>query len=41
MTDSLVQRIKTCPNLPSMPAIAMEVLDLAQREDADIAQIAR
>lgn len=41
MSDSLVQRIKNCPNLPSMPAIAMEVLELAQRQDVDITQIAR
>ncbi|MDB5297048.1 MAG: hypothetical protein JWO31_3031, partial [Phycisphaerales bacterium] len=41
MSEPLVERIKRCPNLPSMPAIAIQVLDLAQRPDADIAEIAR
>jgi diguanylate cyclase (GGDEF)-like protein len=41
MNDSLVERIKQCPNLPSLPAIAMQVLDLAQKADVDIAEIAR
>ena len=41
MTDSLLSQIKQCPTLPSLPSIAMEVLDLAQREEVDIAEIAR
>ena len=41
MSDSLVERIRNCPNLPSVPAIAMEVLELAQRPDVDIVEIAR
>ena len=41
MSDSLVQRIRNCPNLPTMPAIAMQVLELAQDLDVDIAEIAR
>jgi diguanylate cyclase (GGDEF)-like protein len=41
MNESLVDRIKMCPNLPSLPAIAMQVLDLAQKPDVDIAEIAR
>jgi diguanylate cyclase (GGDEF)-like protein len=41
MNQTLIDRIRQCPNLPSLPAIAMQVLDLAQRGDADIAEIAR
>src|SRR5215510_3635079 len=41
MSDQLVQRIRQCPNLPSLPTIAVQVLDLAQKVDADIAEIAR
>jgi len=40
MRSSLIDRIQQCPNLPSMPAIAMEVLALAQQADADIGSIA-
>src|SRR5436309_7775577 len=41
MNDQLVNRIKQCPNLPSLPAIAVQVLDLTQKADVDIAEIAR
>src|SRR5262245_22204371 len=41
MNDQLVQRVKQCPSLPSLPSIAVQVLDLAQRPEADIAEIAR
>lgn len=41
MDTSLIKRIQQCPNLPSMPAIAMEVLALAQSADADIPKIAK
>ena len=41
MNDQLLARIRQCPNLPSLPAIAMQVLDLAQKADVDIAEIAR
>ncbi len=41
MNESLIQRIKDCPTLPSLPSIAIQVLDLAQKEEADIAEIAR
>jgi diguanylate cyclase (GGDEF)-like protein len=41
MNEQLVAKIRQCPNLPSMPAIAMQVLDLAQKAEADIAEIAR
>lgn len=41
MNQQLAERIRLCPNLPSLPAIAMEVLDLAQRPDVDITVIAK
>src|SRR5256885_10715421 len=41
MDQQVVERIRQCPNLPSLPAIAMQVLDLAQKPDVDIAEIAR
>src|SRR5215210_7549426 len=41
MNESLVARIRACPNLPSLPAIAMQVLELTQKADVDIAEIAR
>src|SRR3954470_19824138 len=41
VNEQLVQRIKTCPNLPSLPTIAVQVLDLASKANVDIAEIAR
>jgi diguanylate cyclase (GGDEF)-like protein len=41
MSQTLIDKIRQCPNLPTLPAIAIQVLDLAQRGDADIAEIAR
>src|SRR5438477_12916018 len=41
MNQQLVDCIKQCPSLPSLPSIAMQVLDLAQKADVDIAEIAR
>src|SRR4051794_24064084 len=41
MDEQLVKRLHGCPNLPSLPAIAMQVLELAQKSDVDIAEIAR
>ena len=41
MNLQLVEKIRECPTLPSLPAIALEVLDLAQKEHVDIAEIAR
>src|ERR671927_348800 len=41
MNEALAQRVKQCPNLPSLPAIALQVLDLAQKDDVDMAKIAR
>jgi diguanylate cyclase (GGDEF)-like protein len=41
MNEQLINRIRQCPSLPSLPTIAMQVLDLAQKPDVDIAEIAR
>ena len=41
MNQELLNRIRQCPSLPTLPAIAIQVLDLAQQEEADIAEIAR
>src|ERR1051325_11582520 len=41
MKPQLIERIRQCPSLPSLPTIAMQVLDLTQKEDVDIAEIAR
>lgn len=41
MKDQLISRIKQCPTLPSLPAIAMQVLELAQHEEVDMGEIAR
>jgi two-component system, cell cycle response regulator len=41
MNEQLLDKIRNCPNLPSLPSIAVQVLDLAQRADIDIAEIAR
>ncbi len=41
MNEHLLERIKGCTTLPSLPAIAVQVLELAQKEEADIAEIAR
>lgn len=41
MNEQLLTRIRECPTLPSLPSIAIQVLDLAQRESVDIAEIAR
>ena len=40
MTNQLLQRVKACTNLPSMPAIAMQVLELTRDTDVEIAKIA-
>ncbi|MDB5321317.1 MAG: hypothetical protein JWN40_2948, partial [Phycisphaerales bacterium] len=41
MKEELLAQIRQCPTLPSLPAIAMEVLNLAQSDEVDIAEIAR
>ncbi|MGN6725222.1 MAG: sensor domain-containing diguanylate cyclase [Tepidisphaeraceae bacterium] len=41
MDAQLLDRIKSCDNLPSLPTIAVQVLELAQKETVDIQEIAR
>lgn len=41
MNADLVSRIRACPNLPSLPSVAIQVLDMAAKADVDIAEIAR
>src|SRR5580658_6271086 len=41
MSAELVKKIQQCPNLPSLPSIAVQVLELAGKPDVDIAEIAR
>jgi two-component system, cell cycle response regulator len=41
MTDELLQRVRQCTNLPSLPAVALQILSLTQRADVDIAGIAK
>ena len=41
MKEELIKKIRACPTLPSLPAIAVQVLKLAQKDHVDIAEIAR
>jgi diguanylate cyclase (GGDEF)-like protein len=41
MNQELVEKIRQCPNLPSLPSVAVQVLDLAGKANVDIAEIAR
>lgn len=41
MNEPLLEKIKHCPNLPSLPAIAMQVLDMAQSTETDTQEVAR
>jgi diguanylate cyclase (GGDEF)-like protein len=41
MKEELIKKIRACPTLPSLPAIAVQVLELAQKDHVDIAEIAR
>ena len=41
MNDQLVKKITQCAALPSLPAIALQVLELAQKDQVDITEIAR
>ena len=40
MTPQLLQRISDCTELPSLPAIAVQILEMAQAQDVDLAKIA-
>ena len=41
MNEQLAKRIRQCTSLPTLPAIAIQVLELAQSADVDITEIAR
>lgn len=41
MNQQLMDRILQCQSLPTLPAVAVQVLELARNPDADIADIAR
>ena len=41
MNTELIKKIQSCPNLPSLPSIAVQILDLAAKPNVDIAEIAR
>ena len=41
MQIALRQKLETCKSLPSLPAVAVHVLRLCQRENFDIADVAR
>lgn len=40
MNEALLEKIIQCPRLPSLPTIAIEVIDLCRRPDINIKQIA-
>src|SRR3984957_6513575 len=41
MNSDLIKKIQQCPNLPSLPTVAVQILDLAGKPNIDIAEIAR
>jgi diguanylate cyclase (GGDEF)-like protein len=41
MNEQLIRQIAQCPNLPSLPAIAVQVLELTKQDDVDLAKIAK
>ena len=41
MQLGLRQKLENCKSLPSLPAVAVHVLRLCQRENFDIADVAR
>lgn len=41
MNDEIASKIRSAPNLPSLPAIAIQVLELTQKPEVDIVEIAR
>ncbi len=40
MNDALTKKVLKCPRLPSLPAIAIEVIELCRQQDINIKQIA-
>jgi len=41
MKEQLLRQIAQCPNLPSLPAIAVKILELTQSPEIDLTEIAR
>lgn len=41
MNQQLLQRIRQCQTLPTLPAIAVQVLELAQHPDVDLSDVAK
>src|ERR1700722_3954344 len=41
MNAELVIKVQQCPSLPSLPSIAVQILDLAGKPNVDIAEIAK
>jgi two-component system cell cycle response regulator len=41
MTPKIIERIRTADNLPSLPAVAVQVLKLTQADEVSISEIAR
>src|SRR5580700_11012861 len=41
MNSELLKKIQQCPNLPTLPTVAVQILDLAGKPNIDIAEIAR
>lgn len=41
MTEEMLAKIKGCTSLPTLPAIAMQVLELTQKEEVDLSEIAK
>jgi HD-like signal output (HDOD) protein len=41
MNEQLLNRIRQCPSLPPVPSIALQVIDLMERPEIDVEEIAR
>ena len=39
--ESLLDRIDSCPDLPTIPAVALKIVSLCRESDADLDQLAR
>ena len=40
MNESILEQIRSCPNLPSLPSVAMQVVDMTAADDVDINKLA-
>src|ERR1700733_10345620 len=41
MNTELLARIEKCPDLPTLPAIAVQILEIARRPSAEMSEIAK